>query len=177
MTAAGRAMLLPLSLGFADGILSALTLASSSLVSGGPGVSAGLALRIAVASLLTAGFAVFVATYSEARGGLRHASHQLSLPVERGLVTTRLGREALRHATEHAGVASAASFVGALLPLLIAAVLPGPGWIAAAVAIAALGLLGVALATAVAGSRARWAAALMIGGLAVTAIGSWIHIA
>jgi hypothetical protein len=170
-------MLLPISLGLADGILNALTLASASLVGSSAHVTVGLALRICLAALVTAGFAVYVATYSEARGALRRASHQLSLSAEDGLVATQLGRNAVRRASEHSGLAAASSMLGALLPLLIAAALPGPGWIAAVIAIAALGLLGIGLATAVLGSRVRWGITLAIGGAAVTAIGAWIHIA
>jgi len=172
----GRRTLLPVALGLADGVLNALTLASASLIGGDVHVTAGLAVRISVAALVTAGFSVFVATYAEARGGLRHASRQLSLPDQEGLVSTQLGRDAIRHAAEQAGLASGSSMLGALLPLLIAASLPGPGWIAAVVAICALGLLGVGLAATVLGNRLVWASALIIGGVAVTAIGVWIKI-
>lgn len=168
---------LPVTLGLADGILNALTLASASLV-GGPGdVTPGLAFRIGVAALVTTGFAMFVAEYSEARGGLRRAARQLSLPSETGLAATQLGRQARDDAVRNGAMASAASLIGALVPLLIAAALPGPGWVAAVIAIASLGALGAGLATAVLGSRLRWASALMIGGILVTALGAWLKIA
>jgi hypothetical protein len=168
--------LLPVSLGLADGILNALTLASASLVGGGGLLTVGLALRIAVAAVVTAAFSVFVGTYSEARGRLRHASQQLSLPTEHSLSATRLGRSALRRAAEHSALASGASLLGALAPLLIAVALPGPTWIAAVVAVCALGVLGAGLASAVTGNRATWSVALVLGGCAVTAIGAWIKI-
>jgi VIT1/CCC1 family predicted Fe2+/Mn2+ transporter len=170
-------VLLPVALGLADGVLNALTLASASLVGGGGHVTVGLALRIAVAALVTAGFAVFVASYAEARGGLRHASRQLSLPSAESLVVTQLGRDAVRNAWQQCLLAMGSSLLGALGPLLIAAALPGPGWIAAVVAVVALAALGVGLATAVVASRVRWGLALALGGIAVTAIGAWIHIA
>lgn len=170
-------LLLPASLGLADGILNALTLAAASLVGGNAHVTIGLALRIAVAAMVTASFAVFVAEYADARGALRHASRQLSMSSESDLVATQLGRSALRGAAGQCGLAGAASMVGALAPLLLAAALPGPGWIAAAIAIAALGFLGVGLATAVLGNRLVWAAALVLGGIGVTAVGAWLKIA
>lgn len=176
MTGTGGRALLPIALGLADGVLNALTLASASLIGNDAHVTVELAVRISVAALVTAGFSVFVATYAEARGGLRHASRQLSLPSEEGLVATQLGRNATRHAVEQAALASASSMLGALLPLLIAAALPGPGWIAAIVAICALGALGVGLATTVLGNRVTWAAALVLGGVAVTAVGVWVKI-
>lgn len=173
----GRRLLLPVALGLADGILNALTLAAASLLGSARHVTVELALRISVAALVTAGFAVFVAEYSEARGGLRHASRQLSLPSETDLLSTQLGRGALYESARNCALASAASLIGALAPLLLAAALPGPGWIAAIIAIVALGALGAGLATVVLGSRLRWATALVIGGIAVTAIGAWLKIA
>lgn len=171
------AALLPVALGLADGILNALILAASNLVGSGGHITVGLALRISVAALVTAGFAVFVAEYADARGGLRRASRQLNMSSERGLVDTQLGRSALRGAVAQCGLASFASMLGAIGPLLLAAVLPGPSWIAAVIAIVALGFLGAGLATAVLGNRLIWAAALVVGGIGVTAIGAWLEIA
>ena len=62
-------------------------------------------------------------------------------------------------------------------PLLIAAAAPGPGWFTAVIAIAALGVLGAGLATVVLGNRLRWATALVLGGVIVTAVGAWLKIA
>lgn len=171
------AALLPVALGLADGILNALTLAAANFVGDNGPITVGLALRISVAALVTAGFAVFVAEYAEARGGLRHASRELSMHSERDLVSTQLGHLALRGALGQSALAAAASMVGALGPLLLAAALPGPGWIAAAIAIVALGFLGVGLATAVLGNRLVWAGALVLGGVGVTALGAWLKIA
>ncbi|HVV89733.1 MAG TPA: hypothetical protein VHB53_04500 [Solirubrobacterales bacterium] len=169
--------LLPVALGLADGILNALTLAAANLVGSDGHITVGLALRISVAALVTAGFAVFVAEYADARGALRHASRQLNMSSERGLVETQLGRSALWGAIGSSALAAAASMLGAMAPLLLAAALPGPGWIAAVVAVVALGFLGVGLAGAVLGNRLIWAAALVVGGIGVTAIGAWLKIA
>jgi hypothetical protein len=177
MTGKRRATLLPSALGFADGILNALTLASASLLGSRAHATAELSGRIGVAALVTAGFALFVAEYADSRGGLRHASRQLNLGSEKDLSATRLGRDALRRAGGHSALAAVSSLVGASLPLLLAAVLPGPGWIAAAISVAALGALGAVLAGAVLGSRLRWAFTLSLGGVAVTAVGAWLKIA
>ena len=107
---------------------------------------------------------------------MRHASQQLSLPSGRTLAATRLGNYAVRQAAEQSVLASGASLLGALAPLLVAVALPGPTWIAAVVAICALGVLGAGLATAVVGYRAAWALALVLGGCVVTAVGAWIRI-
>lgn len=169
-------ILLPVALGLADGVLNALTLASASLVGNNVHVTVGLAVRISIAALVTAGFSVFVGTYSEERGGLRHAARQVNLDNEAALVDTRLGQIATRRALTQATLASASSMLGALVPLLIAAELPGPGWIAAVVAVCALGVLGVGLAWTALGNRLLWATVLIIGGVAVTGVGLWISI-
>jgi hypothetical protein len=106
---------------------------------------------------------VFVATYLDARDDLRYASRQLSMPSKEGLVSTQRGRDAIRQATLQAALASASSMLEALVPLRIAAALPGPGWIAAAVALVALGALGVGLATTMLGNSLIWAATLKFG--------------
>lgn len=177
MTPGRGASLLPLALGFADGILNALTLAAATMLGGERHATVGLALRIGAAAFVTAGFAVFVAEYAERRGGLRHASHQLNMASEDDLAGTRLGRDALLRAAWQSLLAAGSSLLGAALPLLLAAALPGPGWIAVAVAVGALGALGAALAGIVLGNRLRWALTLAVGGVAVTAVGAWIKIA
>jgi len=72
-------------------------------------------------------------------------------------------------------LAAATSLLGALLPLLVASVLPGPGWIAAALATTALGALGASLASVVLANRLLWAVILLVGGVAVTAVGAMIQ--
>jgi len=176
MSERGGRILLPVALGLADGVLNALTLASASLIGQDVHVTVGLAVRISIAALVTAGFSVFVGTYAEERGGLRRAARQVNLDNEAALVETRLGQIATRRALMQAALASGSSLLGALLPLLVAAELPGPGWIAAVVAICALGLLGVGLAWTALGNRLVWAAALVAGGIGVTAVGVWISI-
>jgi predicted membrane protein (TIGR00267 family) len=172
---ANRRFILPIALGLADGILNALTLASASLFGSASHVSVSLAWRIAVAALVTAGFSVFVAAYAEARGELRHASRQL-LHTEDALAKTRLGRRAIQDAVLQATAASVSSAIGALVPLLLAAVLPGPAWIAAVIAIVCLGLLGVGLAHNVLANPVIWSISLVVGGICVTTIGIWIKI-
>lgn len=75
------------------------------------------------------------------------------------------------------GIACVASFFGALLPLLAGALLPGPSWLAVPLALAALAALGFGLARVLEGSPARWATALVAGGILLTAIGAELKIA
>jgi hypothetical protein len=75
-------------------------------------------LRVALFALVTAMFTVFVARYVELRAGLVRAARQLSLLEQGALAATRLGRAARWDAVVDAVQACAASFSGALLPLV-----------------------------------------------------------
>jgi hypothetical protein len=167
---------LPLVLGLTDGLLNALTLAASSLVGSGPPAGLSLALRVATAALVTAAFTMFVADYADRRARLVRASRQLNLTRRGHLATTRLGRRALLRSLIATVLACATSFAGAFLPLATGAYLPGPRWLVAALAIAALTALGAALAHPLAGSALRWATTTGVGGVLVTLIGVRLRI-
>lgn len=171
-----RRFLLPLSLGIADGIVNALTLASAAVLHGS-GLTAGLALRVAAVALVSSVFTVFVAEYGHLRAELARAERQLSMTRSGRMAAGHLGRQVAREAAVAAAVASGASFLGALLPLLVGAVAAPYGWSALVVSVGALSALGGALATAVGGRRRRWIVAMMAMGLAVAAIGTVLDIA
>ncbi|MET8631728.1 hypothetical protein [Streptomyces sp. NPDC004680] len=168
---------LPLVLGLVDGLLNALTLAAGSLVGSGPPVSYTLGARVGLVALTTAAFAVFVADYADRRAYLMRASRQLNLTRRGQLATTRLGRLAMARSSRSTAIACTASFLGAALPLLAGAALPGLSWVVVVLAVVVLAALGAALGHLFAGSPVRWAAALGSGGVVVTWIGVWLHIA
>jgi predicted membrane protein (TIGR00267 family) len=170
-------VLLPLVLGLVDGILNALTLGAGSLLGGSKHVTVGLALRIGAAAMASSAFAFFVAKYAELRGALVHAGRQLSLRPDQRLQRTDLGRAAASDALTATAIACTASFCGAVLPLLAGAVLPGPSWLAIALALAILGGLGIGLAHVLDGNWIRWSLALIAGGVLLTAIGAELKIA
>lgn len=163
--------------GLSDGILTALTLGAGHLRPGSEPMEPGLALRVAVAAALSGAFIFFVAHYAEQRGELAEAERQLNLTSHGPLATSNLGRAALYEAMGQSAIASGCTFCGALLPLLLSAWLPRPRWLGAAVALAALCLLGYFLARAVYGHPARWMASLVAGGVALAALGAWLDIA
>lgn len=178
MNDSGREALLPAALGFADGILNALTLTAGNLIQqNSQGVSLGLALRVACVAFVTAGFAMLVGEFTSARATLRHSAKQLTMGTERGLFGTKLATEVVWRSLRQSGVASVTSGVGALAPLMLASEVPGPHWIAAAVAVAALGALGAMLGSISLGSPQRWAALMLCGGVIVTFIGAALNIA
>ena len=170
-----RALLFPLVLGLADGILNALTLASSTVLHG-LGLTAALALKVGAAAVVSAVFTVFVAEYSQLRAELAHAEYQLSSSSPGRIAAGNLGREVRREAMAAAGIAGGASFIGSALPLLTGVWLSNVSWIALVLSIGALAALGVALADRVHGSKLIWASALTLAGVVVTVIGVQINL-
>jgi hypothetical protein len=168
--------LMPVVLGLADGILTALVFASAALLGTHRHLDAGLALRVSAAVAVTNAFVFFVARYSETRGGLVRAELQLSIRSPGGFARTRLGRVVLRDSTRETAVVCASSFVGASVPLGVAAVLPALPWAAFVIALGLLGVLGVALGSAVYGSALRWGGALLLGGAVLAAVGVKLRI-
>jgi VIT1/CCC1 family predicted Fe2+/Mn2+ transporter len=120
---------------------------------------------------------VFVAEYGQLRAELARAERELSFTRSGRLATGQLGRQVAREAAAASAVASGASFIGALTPLLIGAALTAYSWSALIVAIGALGALGGALATAVGGRRPRWIITMIVMGIAVAAAGTYLNVA
>ncbi len=173
-----RSPVLPPVLGLTDGILTALALAAGAILRGeGDGVGIDLGMRVGVAAGVTAAFTLFVADYAERRSRLVRASKQLNLTEPGRLAATSRGRAVARESAVAAGIAAVASFAGAALPLLLDAVLPVPSWVAVAIAVGLLGVLGWGIGAALAASRARWALAMLLGGVVVAVIGAWLDIA
>ncbi len=164
-------------LGVADGILNALTLASASLLSRDSTITFGLALRVSAAAFVTAAFVFFVAQYADYRGQLVTAARHLSLHSSRRLTRTRLGVALVREAFGGTVLTGCASFPGALVPLLTAALVPSASWVAIPVAIAMLAALGAVVARAIDGAPLLWALVLAVGGAAMTGVGYELQIA
>ncbi|WP_019632811.1 hypothetical protein [Actinomadura atramentaria] len=168
---------LPVILGVTDGLLNALTLAASALLGRGGQATVSLAARIGVAALVTSAFTMFVADYAERRAHLVRAGRELNLTARGQLATTRLGRRAAGRSAVAMLLASVMSYLGASVPIMAGALLPGPSWLVVALALAALAGLGAALARTFGAHRLRWAAAMAAGGVGVTWIGTLVHIA
>ena len=158
-------------MGLADGILTALLLASGRLLAEGRGVDCSLASKVAIYALATNGFVFFVGRYAELRGRLIHAERQLNLTSRGHFATTRLGRAALRDAVRDTTASGASCFAGALLPLALSAGLPSLPLLAVLVPISMLGVMGFVLAKVLGGWPVLWAAGLLVGGIGMTALG------
>jgi hypothetical protein len=168
---------LPIVLGLLDGITNALGLTSGSLLHGGGGVTLGLSLRVASFALATALIAIFGARYVELRVGLIRASKQLNLLKRGALATTRLGRAARWNALMDALHGSVASFLGAGLPLFIAALLPALTWLSLVIAVAMLALLGALIARQINANALLWAGCLAAAGIILIVVGAELNIA
>jgi VIT1/CCC1 family predicted Fe2+/Mn2+ transporter len=168
--------LLPPVLGFADGILTGLTLAAGELTKSGQPISLNRALAIATSALVSGAFVFYVAHYAQLRGELVHAERQLNLLSHGRLASTRLGYAVLKEALWAAGLSSVASFLGSLIPLLTGFFLPRFRWGAIAISMTSLGILGIGLAHVVHGSYWRWCVGLVISGAVLSFIGIKLHI-
>ncbi len=159
--------------GICDGVLTALTLVAGKLLGPEAGVTASLALRVAVAAAISGAFIFFVAHYSVLRAELVEAERQLNLTESGRMATTHLGRAILTEAVCQALVTSLCSFAGALLPLLVGVLMP---MLTIIVALVALGMLGAFLGHTVHGRPLFWAVGLFVGGIALTGVGFYLRI-
>lgn len=134
-------------------------------------------MRIAFGSAVCGVFVFFTAEYARLRGELLDAERQLNLAADGKFATTSLGRQVRKEAILAASFSSVANFLGALLPLWVGAVLPGPAMLAILPSVIALGLLGAILAQTIRGSTTLWAVVLMSSGAVFSLLGIWLHIA
>jgi predicted membrane protein (TIGR00267 family) len=162
--------------GIVDGILTALTLTAAKLLDPIASLDMSLAFRVSVAAGATTIFVFFVAHYAELRTQLSRAEHQLNVLRHGRLAASNLGKQVFREALAGAALAAFCSVVGAMFPIILALALPSPAWIDCAVAVLALGVLGVPLASSFDGSPARWSGALVVGGIALTFLGAALKI-
>lgn len=162
--------------GLVDGVLNALTLAAGRMLAAA-GADLGLAVRVALATGLTTLFVFFMAHYAEERAELARAERELNLAAHGRLAASRLGRRAIQNSILGATLAAACGVAGALGSLLLCAFLPGPRWSGLMITIGLLGVLGAFLAHSVRGSAWRWASGVMLGGVALTAVGVKLNIA
>lgn len=162
---------LDLTAGVSDGIQTALVLAAGKVLSSGSPMSLNFILRVAAVAGISSVFAFFVGHYALLRSELTEAERQLNLTSRGRLASSRLGRAVITEAAQGALLASVCSFCGALLPLGMGVLLPRPRWIAIAVSLLMLSVLGVFLARAVRGSPIRWAFGLVAAGAVLTFAG------
>jgi VIT1/CCC1 family predicted Fe2+/Mn2+ transporter len=163
--------------GLCDGIQTSLILAAGRVLNPAAEMDPSLVLRVAAVAGFSSVFVFFVGHYALLRSELVEAERQLNLASRGRLATSRLGRAALIGAAQGAGLASVFSFCGALLPLVVGVLVPDFRWIAVAVSLLVLAVLGVILARSVRGHPLRWAGGLLAGGALLTYLGTRLNIA
>lgn len=163
-------------IGFTDGILTALTLASSDLIHG-QRATANLALRIAAGSAICGVFVFFTAEYARLRGELLKSEKELNLLARGVFATAHLGKQIRREALFAAVLSSTANFLGAFFPLLVGIFMPGASYFALLPPVLALGLLGAVLAYTIHGRYFFWIASLALAGVMFSFFGELLHIA
>ncbi len=168
---------LDITAGAVDGILNALILASGRLLNPGAGADFNLAWRVGVATAVTSLFVFFVAHYAELRAEIVRAEKELNLLAHGKLAETTLGRRAVLDASVGASVAAFCGLIGAMVPLLLCHLIPQPPWAGIALTLALLSALGIGLAKSAHGRVVYWCVALLIGGIAITWLGSKLDIA
>jgi len=163
-------------IGLMDGILTALALAAARIISAGDPITLDLAARISTGAAISGLFIFFVAEYTRQRADLVSAEMHLRLSSEGKLAVGALGRSAFNRAVRGAAISGVCSFMGALLPLLPAALFPRLAWLALVAAFLALAALGIGLARVASASPIRWAVGLLVIGGVLAFIGNWLHI-
>jgi hypothetical protein len=161
--------------GLIDGILNALTLTAAKLMIQG-GLTLSLVWKVAAVTACTTSFVFFVAHYAQLRSELVRAARELNLSPHGHLATTQLGKQIFYEAFWDAVVASVCGVIGSVIPLTINLALPQMPVVGIAVTIALLGALGWLLGLSVFGSPTLWASGLILGGIAVTAVGVKLNI-
>lgn len=162
--------------GLAEGILTAMILAAGRILEPSGAATAGLAVRVGLVAGLPEAVVFFAAEYSRQQGDLARMERQLNLPPRRQLAAGRLGRQALEQSLSAACVASACSFVGAAVPLVLASVIPGSGWVSLLAAATCLALLGYGIAYTLSGCRVCWALVLALAGGVLSVLGVYLKV-
>lgn len=176
ITGSRHSTFFPSVVGFTDGILTALTLASGSILHSRIPLGLPVAVKISAAAALSGAFVLFAGEYARLRFSLVRSERQLNLTARGQLAATQLGRAVLVESLVTAGIASVCTFAGALFPLLAAIVHSAGAWVAIPAALLALAMLGAALARAVSGNSVLWILALVSAGGLVTLAGERLKI-
>ena len=165
----------PLTLGFTDGIITALMITSNLLLSG-VHLSYILALRISVGSASVGAFSYFIASFASNRAKLVRISKQINPSAPWKMVKGSLSNRALVDAFAGTVISASSSFAGSLIPLGIYTWSRSNVVLSISVTQASLVLLGLSLARSFRGKSFIWMTGMFSFGLAVMIIGFYVRI-
>lgn len=176
MTKLMHVQLFALLLGFIDGILTVLALATGHVLKGQGTITLNLAFKVAVATSLSGACIYFFSEYSRQRHRLIHAESELNLVKHGRLATTSLGKQILKETVVGMLVSSVCNFLGAMIPLFSAILFPGRQWMAIVIAFAMLMTLGIGISKLVYGKMIVWCTSLFSAGVLVTLVGYELNV-
>ena len=171
-----RELLFFLITGLVEGMLTALTLVAGKMLRPGEGITGDLALRIGLAAGFPTTVVFFTAEYARQRKELLRMAHQLNLTQHKRLNDGKLGRQAWRESSVSALISGLCSFGGAIVPLAIASVIPGSGWVAVVLTVGCLGGLGAGIGYTTSSCKICWGFALMIAGGLLAGVGFLLRV-
>jgi hypothetical protein len=154
--------------GLAEGMLTALLLATTRMLEPAQAGMATLAVKIGMVAACPEMVVFFAAEYARQRHDLLRIERQLNFTQHGVLAGGKLGRHAARDAVRAAALSAGCSFLGACLPLLAASALPHIR--------GCLSGFGLALGYATRSCRMCWTVGLAGCGIVLAVLGAWLHV-
>jgi VIT1/CCC1 family predicted Fe2+/Mn2+ transporter len=164
----------PVSLGFTDGIITALMI-SSYLILNDLHMSLVLALRISTGSAAVGTFSYFIASYANNMAELSRISRHINPSRPNRKISVSLLSEAYRDSITGTIVSGACSFLGSMIPLGAYSI-SSSSLIVITVTEGTLAFLGYALSRSLKGSSISWIGGMFAFGVVVILIGLYVRI-
>ncbi len=169
------AYIFPLSLGFTDGIITSLMIAARLIFLHQP-LALSLAFRIAIGSASVGAFSYFIATFASNRASLTRLSRQLNPSSPWKLFKGNLPNEVLIESIIGTTISGLSGFLGSLIPLGTFSITNSNVLVSLIATEAAMGVLGYSLSLSFDGRRIPWTSGMILFGIAVMLIGSYVKI-
>ena len=164
----------PVSLGFTDGIITALMI-SSYLILNDLHMAISLAFRISTGSAAVGTFSYFIASFASNRAELSRISKHLNPSRPTGKISGTLLNEVYRDSMTGTVVSGACSFLGSMIPLGAYSI-SSSSIIVLIVTEISLSILGYSLSRSLKGRSVPWIAGMFTFGVAVILIGLYVRI-
>jgi predicted membrane protein (TIGR00267 family) len=164
-------------MGFVDGILTVLTLATGRILNNShEDFSFSLAIRVALVTSLSGICVFFISQYSRERQRLIVAEKELNLSAHGKFATTNLGKKIFTETFQSMMITGLCSFIGSFIPISGAVFFPDAAWISIALALLILGTMGFGVSKLVYGKSYLWVLSLIFIGVFVSFIGYQLHV-
>ncbi len=165
----------PISLGFTDGIITALMI-SSYLILNDIHMSLSFAFRISLGSAAVGTFSYFIASFASNRAKLTRLSKHINPYRPTGMISGALLNDAFTDALFGTMISGASSFLGSMIPLGTFSLTGSNAIIVVVVTEAALSILGFSLSRSLKSNSIPWIFGMFTFGVAVMLIGFYVKI-